>query len=278
MALKYFCCPHDTDDWHSIEDCEACPTPCEPLPILRAKWRAFVGHTAAEHYHADPHSISITGVLPGACIRQTALQNLIDYAETPAALHARWVGTCIHEAIAAAGSPGYYWKEGRLPEGSEVQMSEDLGDGFTLDGTLDAVDGRFITDWKFKGFMPREGLDAVAPQLNAYMEMAGIEREPRAVAISPYEVREFALERIKGALAACRERALMVKAVQMEERPVSWLPAEGKQIKFSKGKTMCDYCPEAIRVACAAADQEGNHECDEQCSCGLSGCDRKGAD
>jgi hypothetical protein len=250
---KAFQCPTDVDSWATINDCEECENQCMPIPVLRSLWGTFLGREAQNHYHADRKALSVTQCL--GCLRQAVYEKLIDYTMPPQRMIPIFVGTAVHAQIEKYSYPGVSMQRGHSTDGAEVEASINIGDGYTLRGTADYIDkkNKQIWDWKFTSFLPKEPRQGVEEQLSIYAEMFAHYNldEANVFYISGFDYKPFPLELQEGALEKCTARALRIKAVleldSMEA--IGLLEPEGKDISYGK-KTACDYCPQAIRLAC----------------------------
>ena len=257
---KAFQCPTDEDSWATINDCEECGHRCMPIPVLRALWSTFLGREAQNHYHADSKAISVTQTI--GCIRRAVLEKQIDYTMPPSRLIPMFVGTAVHNQIEKSTHSGASMVRGHSTDGAEVEANIDLGDCYTLRGTADYINPKAgeIWDWKFTAFVPKEPRSGVEEQVSIYAEMfSHYKLEDAAVCyMSGLDYRLFPLDIQEGALEKCVGRALKIKAVleldSMEA--IGSLEPEGKDINYSK-KTACDYCPQAIRLACECVDFVG---------------------
>ena len=201
------------------------------IETLRLLWKVeFVD--AADHYHEDPKSISVTETM--GCLRRAYYDRALKYAVEPETLKARVWGTIIHEAREKANPDGH----------SEVRLSVDLGNGYTLDGTADRLTDDYVLDYKTMD-NPRKTYDVDnATQLSIYDEMAG--GEPRSLQVLQDGRRKeqvHEVHRVDNALEAAKERALeIIDAV--EAKCPTMLAREGAQtmMKFTK-KPMCNWCP-----------------------------------
>lgn len=256
---KAFQCPTDVDSWATIDDCEECPNQCMPIPVLRAMWSTFLGKEAMSHYHNDAKAISVTQCL--GCIRRAVLDTQVDYTSPPESMISMFVGTAVHAQIEKSSCLGLSMKQGHSTDGVEVEASIDLGDGYTLRGTADYIDkkAKQIWDWKFTGFLPKEPRQNVEEQISIYAEMFSRYNlnEAGVFYMSPFDYKPFPIELQSGALEDCISRALEIKAVLESESKEAYgsLELEGEDILYGK-KTACDYCPQAIRIACQKTPRE----------------------
>lgn len=238
MPPKAFQCPHDSDSWATLEDCQACRTRCAPMPLMRALWQDEIED---DGYHADPKVISVTQVL--GCIRKAYLTATLEFAEEPLRFLARWIGSTIHARLERTAVAS---------EKTETTYRMDLGDGFSFAGTVDHEDAEAIRDWKFTSYVPKEPRPDNVRQLQIYRQLAKAKVPPEVCYIGTKDVQNFLLdlkdddEDLDWALA----RAAVLKTALMGELAPEQLPPEGRDIQYGRDKTACDYCP--VREQCEA--------------------------
>lgn len=218
----------------SIEACGACPSRCAPIEQVRLVWR----HTNIDrtHYHNDPNHVSVTETQN--CLLKSALARTVDYSETIGDCWKRVVGTLLHVGLEMANQDGQ----------SEVRVSEPIGRGYYLTGTMDRCTDEYIMDYKSMDSFRKTVDEQHVEQLSIYREMCGHDGDLLLAQVTRKGINVIDLEPINGALSACRERAReLIDAV--ESGDLHHLPPLGRQIKFFRAR-QCDYCPHAIKSAC----------------------------
>jgi hypothetical protein len=159
MPCIGFHCPGKPWLWKDISGCEACEDRCLSIETLRMIWQVeFID--GADHYHNDPKAISVTETM--GCLRRAYYDRNEDYAEAPPALLARVDGTNVHSAYERANNDGM----------SEVELSLDLGGGYSLRGTADRITDDYVADYKTMSGVRKTYDEKNAVQLTIYDEMA----------------------------------------------------------------------------------------------------------
>jgi len=236
MPCIGFHCPGKPWLWKDIAGCEACEDRCLSIETLRMIWQVeFID--GADHYHNDPKAISVTETM--GCLRRAYYDRNEDYAEAPPALLARVDGTNVHSAYERANNDGM----------SEVELSLDLGDGYSLRGTADRITDDYVADYKTMSGVRKTYDEKNAVQLSIYDEMAG--GGPRQLLViqrSHGKEKIHEVHRVDGALsrATVRAQALIdvLEGSRLIGRFAADIPPEGQDMKVGfRGNVACDYCP-----------------------------------